>query len=186
MPHLAFYATSDDVELIMAFVLQECRVFERYSVPDSPLRSLASPLEVRDAFDQRGPGGLGLMLYSPSMKGEFIVERLELKPNATPGKSWRERISGWGLIQMELTGLRGATLGPSFTNHNTESRARAWEQTYPQLPSVRAWDFREVTRISRRINRHIASAGIRKDGPRPILPAADAMAKAGNIVLRAA
>jgi hypothetical protein len=186
VPHLAFYATSDDVAPIMAFVLDECRVFESYSMPDLPLRNLASPLEVRDVFDQRGADGLGLMLYSPSMKGELIVERFELKPGAIPGRSWRERISGWGLIQMELIGLRDARLRPSFTNHNTESRARAWEQTYPQLPPVTAWDFDEVTRISKRINRHIASIGVRKDGPRPILPGAHAMAKTGNIVLGAA
>lgn len=183
MPHLAFYATADDIALIMEFVLQECRVFESFSVPDSPLRSLTSPLEVRDAFEQGGPGGLGLMLHAPAMKGELVVERFQLKPNAIPGKSWRENISGWGLIHMEFNAPHGTTLWPSFTNHNSESRARAWEPTYPQLPPVAAWDFREVARISRRINRHIAGLGIRKEGPRPILPGVEAMVKAGSIVL---
>jgi hypothetical protein len=63
VPHLAFYATSDDVALIMAFVLDECRVFESYSMPDLPLRNLASPLEVRDVFDStrsRRPGPYAL------------------------------------------------------------------------------------------------------------------------------
>jgi len=182
VPHLAFYATSDDAALVMSFVLRDWRVFETYSLPDEPLRSFASPLEVCDALENRGPAGLGLMIYSPSMKGEFIVERFELEPGAIPGKSWRERISGWGLIQMEFTGVRDDTLRPSFTNHNTERRARAWEGTYPQLPPVGTWDFREVTRVSRRINRHIASIAVGNDGARPILPGADSMAKAGKIV----
>jgi hypothetical protein len=186
VPHLAFYAALDDAALIMEFVFRECRVFEGYSTPDSPIRDFANPLELRTALAERGPGGLDLMLYSPSMKGEFVVERFELKPGAIPGKSWRERISGWGLIQLELIGVREGKLRPSFTNHNTASRARAWSVTYPEVPTVEAWDFEEVTRISRRINRHIAGLGVRTVGSRPILPAADAMANAGDIVLGAA
>jgi hypothetical protein len=140
---------------------------------------------VRDAFE-RGAGGLGLMIYSPSMKGQFTIERFDLKPGAIPGKSWRERISGWGLIQMELGKARNGVLTPSVTNHNTEKRARAWEQTYPSIPPLQGWDFVEVTRISRRINRHITSLGVRREGPRPVLPGAEAMQKSGGIVLGAA
>jgi hypothetical protein len=184
MPHLAFYAAPDDVPFIIEFVLQDCRVFESYSAPDKSLRGLATPVEVRDAFERSA--GLGLMIYSPSMKGQFTIERFDLKPGAIPGKSWRERISGWGLIQMELRGVRDGALAPSFTNHNTDKRARAWERTYPQLPPVQEWDFGEVTRISRRINRHIASLGVGKDGPRPVLPGAEAMRKTGGVVFGAA
>jgi hypothetical protein len=183
VPHLGFYATADDVVAIMELVLRECRVFESYSVPDAPLREFASALDVSGAFTQGGPGGLGLMLYSPSMKGEFIVERFELRPRAIPGKSWRERIGGWGLIQMQLGGVRQGALRPSSTNHNSETRARAWSGTIRELPPVEAWDFQEVTRISRRINRHITGLGVRKDGARPILPGAHALTTAGTVVL---
>ena len=161
-------------------------MFESYSAPDEPLRAFATPGEVRNAFERSSVAGLRLMIYSPSMKGRFTIERIDLEPGAIPGKSWREQISGWGLIQMNFGGVRNGSLAPSVTNHNTEKRARAWEQTYPTLPALESWDFREVTRISRRINRHIASLGIRKEGPRPVLPGAETMRENGAVVLGAA
>jgi hypothetical protein len=182
VPHLAFYAAADDIAPILGFVLQECRVFESYSVPDESIREFTTPMEIRGAFERRA-GGLGLMIYSPTMKGRLTTERIDLKPGAIRGKSWREKISGWGLIQLELMGVRNGALGSSFTNHNTEKRARAWERTYPTIPPLEGWDFPEVTRISRRINRHIVSLSITQDGPRPVLPGAEAMRNTGAIVL---
>jgi hypothetical protein len=183
MPRLGFYAAADDVLPVMGFVFQECRVFEGYSEPDEPLRSFASPEQVHDALERRGRDGLGLMLYSPAMKGRFTVNRFALAPGAVPGKSWREQILGWGLIQMEWAGLGDSALPPSVTNHNSGKRARAWEQGDARIPPVDAWDFREVARLSRRINRHIASLGVRKHGSQPILPGADALLKSGAVVL---
>ena len=183
MPNLDFYATSEDVALILDFVLQECRVFESYSRPDEPLRSFSTPVEVCRALEQNGPGSFGLVIYSPSMKGEFIIERVVLREGAVPGKSWREQISGWGFISMVLRGVQDGKLGPSFTNHNSETRAYAWEETYPAFPTVRGWDFREVTRISRRINHRIVRLAIRKEGARSILPGADALLRSGEVAL---
>src|SRR5579864_2151775 len=183
MPHLAFFATLDDLIPVIHFVLGACQVFESFSTPDSPLQQFTSTLEVRHALDKRGVAHLGLMLYAPSMNGQFSIERFELRPGAIPGKSWREQISGWGMIQIELFNVQAGKLRPSFTNHNSENRARRWANTAPYLPSVDAWDFREVARISRRINRYISGLAVRKDGSRPILPSANAMVARGDIIL---
>src|SRR6266404_331295 len=126
MPHLAFFATLDDMIPIVRFVLGECQVFESDSLPDSPLRQFTTHLEVRDAVDKGGVVSWGLMLYAPSMGGAFYIERFELRPGALPGKSWREKISGWGMIQLRFSFVRAGKLGPSFTNHNSENRARRW------------------------------------------------------------
>jgi hypothetical protein len=183
VPHLAFYATPDDVASIMDAVLGECRVFESYSVPDESLREFSSVSDIRDALVSYERQGFGLMLYAPSMKGAFVIERIHLKPGAIKGKSWREKISGWGLIQVAFGGVRGATLKPSLTNHNSERRARAWSNTVPALPPVDDWDFKEVTRISRRINRHIAGQAVRKQGARHVLHGADRLVAAGPVIL---
>jgi hypothetical protein len=183
MPHLAFFAAPPDIVSVMAFVLGECQVFEGYSLPGSSLRRFASPDEIQAAYEQQGPAGLSLSLYSPTMGGKFVIERFPLNPGVFPGARWREKISGWGLIQMEFPGLQGRKLRESFANHNSEKRARLWAKTYPKIPSVAAWDFQEVSRISRRINRHIAGLAVRKDGARPILPAASAMVDRGDIIL---
>jgi hypothetical protein len=183
MPHLAFFAAPSDVVTVLAFVFAECQVFESYSMPGMPLRRFAALAEAIASFDECGPAGLVLMLYSPAMRGDFAIERFELKPGVVPGATWREKISGWGLIQMELPGLQAGKLRQASTNHNSEKRARLWAKTYPNLPPVEAWDFQEVTRVSRRINRHIGGLAVRKEGSRPVLPAADAMAARGNIIL---
>ena len=183
MPHLAFFAAPADIVPVMAFVFAECLVFESYSVPGVSLRRFASPVEVRAAFDERGPAGLGLMLHSPMMGGDFVIERFALSPGVFPGATWREKISGWGLIQMEFPGVQASKLRHSFTNHNSEKRAQLWAKTHPEIPSVDAWDFQEVSRISRRINRQIANLAVRKEGSRPVLPAANEMAVQGDIIL---
>lgn len=183
MPHLAFFATAEDATPIMRFVLAECHVFESFSAPDSPLRQVTNPLEVQNALDKADVAVLGLMLYAPSMGGEFSIQRLELKPGAIPGKSWQEQITGWGMIQLQFSAVRDRKLRPSFTNHNSANRAQRWANIYPHLPSVDAWNFREVVRISRRINGYISGLANQKDGSRPVLPSANAMAARGDIIL---
>ena len=186
MPHLAFYATPADAELFMPRVFQECRVFESYSAPDEPLRVVECLEDLHAAFDRTDGTGLGLVLYAASMGGEVVVERIDLKPGAIAGKSWREKASGWGVIRLQLSVVRKGRLQPSSTNHNSESRARAWAQSLPQLPPVGVWNFKEVARISRRINRHISALGTRKVGARPVLPDAGALSATGRLIIDAA
>ena len=174
MPHLAFYALDSDVEAIASFVLgaADCRALESYSQPDAAVREFATPLEVLEAW-QSADGWLGLMLYAPRMRGALHIERLDLRPNAIRGKSWRERVLGWGLIQLQFAGTRDDRLHASRTNHNTHRRALAWSSTSPTIAPPSAWDFDEIAKTSRRLNHHIRETlGVRRVASRPILPAA--------------
>lgn len=179
MPRLGFYAAAEDLLPVLEIAFEECRVFEDYSVPDEPLRSYWNPVQVRDAFERRGDV-FGLALYAPAMKGPFTIERFALAPGV--GNSWRETIRGWGLISLDLRVLRDGRLPPSVTNHFSEKGARA-RALISELPSIDSWDFREVARISRRINRRIAGLAVGKSGSQPILPGADALVKSGAAVL---
>jgi hypothetical protein len=183
MPHLAFYAGADDIAPIVEYLLSNagCTIYESHSVPDMELRRFTTSASILQAFGD-GSRGLQLALHTPAMKGVPLIERFELNPNAALGK-WRESISGWGLIQLLFGWMRDGELAPSDTNHNSEARARTWESTYPKLGPVAAWDFNEVTRISRLLNRHIKHLASSKGGP-VVLPGAKAMVAAGQLKLR--
>ncbi len=181
MPHLSFYAGASDIAPIVEYLLLEakCTVYEAHSAPDTALRVFVTTASVVAAFGD-GSRGMELAVYARTMKGAPLIERFELSPNAALGK-WRESISGWGLIQLQFGGIRDGKLAASDTNHNSEARARAWESTSPELGPVEAWDFHEVARISRRLNRYIARLACRKEGPRVVLPGAQALLDAGRV-----
>jgi hypothetical protein len=178
MPGLGFYAAAEDFLPVLEIAFEDCRVFESYSVPEEPLRSYWNPVQVRNEFERRGDV-FGLELYSPSMKGPFTIERFALDP--VTGHSWRETIGGY-LISLDFRSLQDGRLPPSLTNHLSERGARARARV-SDLPAIDSWDFREIARISRRINRRIASLAVGKSGSQPILPGADALVKSGAAVL---
>jgi hypothetical protein len=83
VPHLAFYASVDDVAPIMDFVLAECVAYESHSIPDQRLRTFSETAGVLAALGDRS-NGMRLMLHAATMKGSPMVERFELKPGAGP------------------------------------------------------------------------------------------------------
>ena len=99
------------------------------------------------------------------------------------GATFRYDSRGWGLIQLYFGQLRNGRLSPCHTNHNSESRAKTWESTYRNLGSATKWDWKEVTRISGRLNRFIRGAAAAKEKSRPILRAAHEAQACGSLVL---
>src|SRR2546426_11648858 len=97
--------------------------------------------------------------------------RIALVPAKCQGATFRWTIEGWGLITMQLGGSSLVGLVASHTNHNSAERARKWEQTLNRtLGSVSAWDWPEVSRVSRRLNRQIRKLAVSKVGSRVVLP----------------
>jgi len=184
LPHLAFYAARDDIRVIIDFAINEvgCTLFESYSVPNQHLRELPSADAALSVFDA-GPGSLLVMMYRSSMRGQHSIRRIMLDPNTIPGASWRESIDGWGLIQLAIPKPIDGRLRASQTNHNTEVRARAWSAEHPEIPSLDDWDFKEVTRISNKLNRFIRKLSVDKHQGTAVLRAAKALHSEGSIVL---
>lgn len=184
LPHLAFYAARDDIRVIIDFAVEEvgCTIFESYSVPDHHLRELPSTDSVLSAFDAE-PGGLLVVLYSSSMRGQHRIRRIALERNAIPGATWRESIDGWGLIQLVVPRLIAGNLRVSHTNHNSEARARSWAGEHPEIPSVDDWDFKEVTRISSKLNRFIRKHAVDQHEGTVVLSGAKALSSQGSITL---
>jgi hypothetical protein len=158
VPHLGFYAVAEDIAAIVDFVLADVGTVV-YEGYSVPDEPLRRFADAGAVLAALGgnPHGMGLML------------------------------SGWGLIQLQFAGVRKGKLDASWMNHNSESRALAWESTIPQLGPAASWDFKEVARISRRLNRHvITKLAVRKEGRRVVLRGAQALIEAGDVVFGAA
>ena len=181
MPSCSFYATGDDFGRILDFIFDQLgwALVESASRHDLPLRHFTSRSDLTDAFDLAVTDAY-LLLHAPSM-GPAIMERsITFKPGYVPGARGRTDAEGWGLIQLYLMAPRKGLIRPSQTGHNSAARSHAWESTAGgRLGPVDAWDWREVERISARLNRKIRSLAVGKDGSRVILPAASAAVSLG-------
>lgn len=174
MPNCDFYALKDDMVSVVDFVTAECgcSLFELSSELGQEVREFRASSEVLSAFDI-GSRHQNFQLYAPSMKGKVRFERIDFSRVEGDRPPFRYDTEGWGLIQLYFGALRDGHLGSSHTNHNSEKRASAWEPTYiDKLGAVSDWDWREITRISSKLNRWIRKVAPQKIGPRPILPTA--------------
>ena len=189
MPNCDFYAVDGDLKRIVEFVFHEldCRVFELSSEPDKELREFKSAEEVLQiaGFGKcRGKThSVYLQLWPRSARGKIHVQRIGLDPKACNGATFRYQIQGWGLIQLYLGGISKAGVIHSHSNHNSEKRAQKWASTHEELDEVSSWDWREVNRVSRQLNRHIQKMAATKMGSRPILPEAACEIEAGKNAL---
>lgn len=185
MPNCDFFALGGDSSEVLRFVLSQpgwCP-YELYSESDAELRRFSVLDALLDSFDL-GVESLRFQLWAPEMRGRVGVKRIDYRPGAVPGASYRYGCERWGLIQLYLDAPRDGRLSASHTNHNSETRARNWEAHYSDSPDrADDWDWRAVQRISTRLNRFIRSRGVHKLGSRVVLPVAHAAVSSGTLTL---
>jgi hypothetical protein len=187
MPNCDFYAAGPDLDELLEFVfaLPDCRVFESYSLMEQELVEFQSTAEIRSRYRLGHCGGTGdtvLLQLVPSRAGGAVgVARIELDPRRCQGATFRYRLTGWGLIQLYLGGVSPRGVVHSHTNHASEKWARAWEATCAwERGPVSAWDWREVTRVSSKINRFIRQRlAVGRIASRPVLRHANELLVAG-------
>ena len=175
MPNCDFYALRADAIQVMQFVFEEtnCQVYESYSALDEELRQFKSVNEVFEVYDRCKPRPeIILQLYSNDMGGRLNIRRFQLDSKRVGPNVWRSTTEGWGLIQLYLRGSDDTGIHVSHTNHNTEKRAVAWEPAcLDQLGPTATWNWKTVTAISNKINRHIRTRlAVSKAGSRVLLP----------------
>jgi hypothetical protein len=181
MPNCDFYAAGDDFRSVLEFIFGQpgWTLVELASLPDRPLRRFDAADAVLEAYDL-ATSSAHLQLYTPTLGGDIVEHAITFRPGAMGEAKGRIVSEGWGLIQLYLEGEREGRVGLSHTNHNSEARARSWEQALLDgLGPVDAWDWSEVTRVSRRLNQHIRRIAASKAGSRPILPEAWARVTGG-------
>jgi hypothetical protein len=184
MPNCDFYALRDDALAVLDFVFAEtgCRAYELASLPGQHVRSFASTSDVASAF-QLGVQDAFFQLHSRAMGGAARVRRLVVRPERTGAPGWRESSEGWGLIQLYFGALRDGRITPSHTNHNSEKRALTWAAKVRDLGEPSEWNWDEVGRVSRSINRRIAQLARGKHGSRAVLPQAFDAVQTGRAML---
>ncbi len=191
MPNCDFYAAGEDLTQVLDFVFSvgDCRVFESYSPFDEELAEFNSTTAVRSRYPLghctgNAPSVL-LSLWLVRASAEVRPHRVSLDSTKCNGATFRFTLEGWGLIALQLGGESPNGLVVSHTNHNSEARARKWASTYEDtLGDVSSWDWREVSRVSTRLNRYIrARLAVSKIDNRVVLPqAARLIAEGAEVV----
>jgi hypothetical protein len=188
MPNCDFYAVGDDHRAILEFLIEDgsCRIFEMYSPFGQRVKEFHNLTDFRARYDFRDwhlgcNESILLQLYAHDSSAKVAFERIELDPKRCQGATFRYKTVGWGLVQLYLEPVRRNKLHSSHTNHNSEKRARAWEETSPELGPVARWNWKSVTSFSRRLNSFIRKLAVFKIGSRVVLPQADALRNQGVI-----
>lgn len=184
MPNCDFYAVPDDWLPVVQFIFsnQDWLLYELSSRPDCEVRTFRSVDEVKTLL-QGDDESFHFQLYSPAMGGQVQFRRIDFSPGAVPGKSFRDATEGFGLIQFYVSRPRNGKLRPSHTNHFSMKRAEVWAPIRSQVASPNDWNWKHITSMSNRLNRHIRSLGVAKRGSRAILAGAQTALASGEIEL---
>lgn len=93
---------------------------------------------------------LNLSVYFPETNGFVEEEKIKLDPKHCEGYKFRYCVRGWGVIQFQLDFKKFPSIECRFAV-NTEKRANAWSENYPQLQSPSLWDWNLVEKRARRL-----------------------------------
>ncbi len=150
MANLDFYAVSDDLRSLLAFLYAETDVviYELSSRENCEIRSFHTVGELTEAFDLGADQTTHLVLWSPSVRTRPLVDRVEA--TRAPVPFFRYAIRGAGLIQFYLGGVRDGVIYHSHFGHWNEARAK-----YLPEELVRDCDWAALARLSGKIQRHI-------------------------------
>jgi hypothetical protein len=183
MPHCGFYAIPDDWLRIVEFIFSNDAwvLYETYSLPDREIRTFRSIDQVR-ALILPEEESYDFCLHSPAIGGSVQFRRIVFSPGAVSAATHRYRAEGWGLINLHVHAPKDGHLRPCNTNHFSARGAAKWEPIRTDVSTpVDAWDWKQVTSISNRLNRYIRSLGVAKRGSRPVLAGAQAALDSGEI-----
>lgn len=143
-----------------AFQAEAPEVSSSESELGEPLQRFATPAEIQAKAAECARAGIhnyAFGLWYPSTKGIVLERQVPLDP-PREGKSFRYSLSGWGIIHLHLYFTPPNTLQCRVVV-NSETRARAREDRYPELGATSEWDWRVVETYAFRLSRRLASMG---------------------------
>jgi hypothetical protein len=139
------------------FATESPEVFGAYSEYDQELETFASP----EGLEARMSGGLRegktffyFALWYPSTGGRVEKERIELKPEACQGHTFRYSVRGWGIFQLQLDFKRDPIVECRIAV-NSRKRAIKWESIHHEWLAVESWNWPAVERHERRLTRKL-------------------------------
>jgi hypothetical protein len=152
MPWLTFFATSTDLlTLVDRLVFTEGgRVYEAYSRFDHEARELANIQALTALAGREGLGGLHLGLSLSDVGAPPRTRRIELRPGAVPGHTFRHTVEGCSLLTLQCGRLQDGVLDASHLVWWTEASARA--KAAPEMRAD-AVDWKRLAAVGRRAQR---------------------------------
>ena len=92
---------------LIEFILSDSKteLYESYSEMENELVRISNFSEFKDYFEHsttEKKRQLGFGIYNPESKGKFTITKLKLDPKYCNGKTYRNRIDGWGIIYVHL------------------------------------------------------------------------------------
>ncbi len=190
MSNCDFYAVGNDLVNILEFTFTnlDCRVFELSSGFDEQLCEFKSLEELKEKYDIgkciNRTSSVNLQLWPVKASNSVVIDKIDLNPKKCNGAKFRYQITGWGLIQLYIGGISKLGIVHSHTNHNSEKRAKKLASINPELTGTPSdWDWKEVSRVSNKLNRYITKCSVSKINSRPVLQEAATKIKGGNIAL---
>ncbi|HKY51274.1 MAG TPA: hypothetical protein VJP45_08455 [Candidatus Limnocylindria bacterium] len=184
MPWRRFYAGRRDLLRFLALVLAEpdVEILETYSVPDRELRRFpdlaALEAEPMIGVDRPGTGAaVQLALWSRAVATAPRLSRIDLRPGAVPGATFRFTVDSPALFWLNCGGRGDAALSASALGWFTRSEAeRKFAGSVP-LDSV-IWPAHQ--RLGRRLRALIErDLAVGRSGDLPVLAEAMELRRAG-------
>lgn len=136
------------------FESEPVTVYEAYSEYDKELRVFASANQVLAQVARLKAGDISLVylsLHFGNAEGYVRKKRITLKPRKCKGATFRYSVEGWGLIHIQLSQKENCM--QCELSANSEKRAQKWEEYIPELESAALWNWIEVNKQKRRLNR---------------------------------
>lgn len=168
MPWVRFFAARQDLLEFLAFAFTEpgLQVIEVDSEFDRELRRFSEQgaLAALPALgtDPRGDGfALQLALWTPAVMTFPRVRRIDLKPGAVPGHTYRFTIESAGLIVLQCGGRHDGVLTTSKLGWFTEAGARKRGADALEPDAVDWTEHRRLTsRLRYHLTRRVAAARV--------------------------
>ena len=185
MPWVRFFAARQDLLAVLDFAFEQSglEVLETDSEPGRDLRRFTD----RDAVaalpalgvDPHGDGfALQLALWAPAVRTFPRIVRIDLKPGAVPGQTFRYAIEGWGLIVLQCGGRHDGIVTASKLGWSTEAGAR--KKAVVAREELDAINWTEHRRLASRFRYHLTQRlAVARVPSRVILPDALLLHRAG-------
>lgn len=180
MPDFGFYAVNDDLRIVAEATYDlGFSVFESYSEFEQNLRHFKNSEQLVNFWSSDKPSPLVVQLYHPSFGGPYRIEKIEVIPDKCRGYKFRYNIVGWGLIILELGLPTNNTLANSRIACNSETRAKSWEATHPELGACADWNWKSISQLFKLLKTRIKDSGAIKVDTMYVLPSANQMYQRG-------
>lgn len=148
--------TKKELFELVEFILSDSKVefYESYSEMEKELVRIKNHSEFKDYFahsKSENKKQLGFGVYYPESKGKFSISKIKLNPKYCNGKTYRNRIDGWGIIFVHLDLINEENEIECRISVNSKKRAENWKSTNPEFGNPELWEWKIIETNARKL-----------------------------------